>query len=163
MNALFFNDDTMHQIYDDGGDFNIIYQLPQIIYSTIISIIIDSLISYLGLSQDDILSVKHVKKVSDVDRRAKEVLRSLHIKFIFFFIVIFSFILLYWYYLGCFCAIYTNTQFHLIKDTLIGYGTGFIIPLGKSFVPGIFRIPTLKKYGKGKKVVYKLSQFLQKI
>ena len=163
VNALFFNDDTMHQIYDDGGDFNIIYQLPQIIYSTIISIIIDSLISYLGLSQDDILSVKHVKKVSDVDRRAKEVLRTLHIKFIFFFIIILSFILLYWYYLGCFCAVYTNTQFHLIKDTLIGYGTGFIIPLGKSFVPGIFRIPTLKKYGKGKKVVYKLSQFLQKI
>jgi len=33
-------------------------------------------ISYLGLSQDDILSVKHVKKVKDVERRAKEVLRN---------------------------------------------------------------------------------------
>ena len=84
VNALFFNDDTMHQIYNDGGDFNIIYQLPQIIYSTIISIIIDSLISFLGLSQDDILSVKHVKKVKNVVRREKEVLRALHLKFIFF-------------------------------------------------------------------------------
>ena len=163
VNALFFNDDTMHQIYNDGGDFNIIYQLPQIIYSTIISIIIDSLISFLGLSQDDILSVKHVKKVKNVVRRAKEVLRALHLKFILFFIITFLFIILYWYYLGCFCAVYTNTQFHLIKDTLIGYGTGSITPFGKYLAPGLFRIPSLKKYGKGKKLIYILSQFLQKI
>ena len=37
VNALFFNDDTMHQIYEDEGDFNFIYQLPQIIYSTLLS------------------------------------------------------------------------------------------------------------------------------
>ena len=163
VNALFFTDDTMHQIYKDSGDYNIIYQLPQIIYSTIISVIIDNIISYLGLSQDDILSVKHVKKVKDVERRAKEVLRTLHIKFIFFFIINFIFITIFWYYLGCFCAVYTNTQFHLIKDTLISFGTSSITPLGKSLIPGIFRIPTLHKYGKGKKVIYLLSQFLQKI
>ena len=31
-NALFFNDDTMHKIYIDEGKFNLIYQIPQIIY-----------------------------------------------------------------------------------------------------------------------------------
>ena len=163
VNALFFNDETMHQIYNDGGDFNFVYQLPQIIYSTVISIIIDSIISFLGLSQDDILSVKNVKKAKDVERRAKDVLRILHIKFIFFFIITFLFLILYWYYLGCFCAVYINTQFHLIKDTLIGYGTSTVTPLGKSLAPGIFRIPTLRKFSKGKKLIYMLSQLLQKI
>ena len=163
VNALFFNDETMHQIYNDGGDFNFVYQLPQIIYSTVISIIIDSIISFLGLSQDDILSVKNVKKAKDVERRAKQVLRTLHIKFIFFFIITFFFLILYWYYLGCFCAVYINTQFHLIKDTLIGYGTSTVTPLGKSLAPGIFRIPTLRKFSKGKKLIYMLSQLLQKI
>ena len=163
VNALFFNDDTMHKIYDDGGDFNFIYQLPQIIYSTIISIIIDSIISYLGLSQDDILSVKHVKDIKNINKRATEVLRTLHIKFILFFIANFLFLVLYWYYLGCFCAVYTNTQIHLIKDTLISFGTSFITPLGKSLVPGIFRILSLKKHSKGNKLVYKLSKILQKI
>ena len=153
----------MHKIYDDGGDFNFIYQLPQIIYSTIISIIIDSIISYLGLSQDDILSVKHVKDIKNINKRATEVLRTLHIKFILFFIVNFLFLVLYWYYLGCFCAVYTNTQIHLIKDTLISFGTSFITPLGKSLVPGIFRILSLKKHSKGNKLVYKLSKILQKI
>ena len=32
INALFFNDDTMHKIYNDSGKFNLSYQLPQIIY-----------------------------------------------------------------------------------------------------------------------------------
>ena len=30
VNALFFNDDTMHKIYKDEGKFNFIYQIPQI-------------------------------------------------------------------------------------------------------------------------------------
>ena len=44
LNTLFFSDSTMHKIYIDNCSFNFIYQLPQIIYSTIISAIIDILI-----------------------------------------------------------------------------------------------------------------------
>ena len=41
INTLFFNDNTMHKIYEDKGEFNFLYQLPQIILSTLISKIID--------------------------------------------------------------------------------------------------------------------------
>ena len=40
VNALFFNDKTMHKLYEDEGKFDIIYQLPQILYSYAISYII---------------------------------------------------------------------------------------------------------------------------
>ena len=46
VNALFFNDDTMHEIYIDEGKFNLIYQISQIIYSSIISGFADTLIKY---------------------------------------------------------------------------------------------------------------------
>ena len=46
INAVFFNDDTMHKIYEDKGKFNFLYQIPQILYSTLISKFIDSLIIY---------------------------------------------------------------------------------------------------------------------
>ena len=36
INTLFFTDDTMHKIYEDKGVFNFIYQLPQIIYSSLL-------------------------------------------------------------------------------------------------------------------------------
>ena len=46
VNAFFFNDSTLHQIYEDGGDFNYIYQIPQILYSLIISFIIKIIFTY---------------------------------------------------------------------------------------------------------------------
>ena len=49
VNALFFTDDTMHKIYIDSGSFNIVYQLPQIIYSYLISSGINFIIEYLSL------------------------------------------------------------------------------------------------------------------
>ncbi len=36
INGFFFTDDTMNKIYIDNGAFNFIYQLPQIIYSTVV-------------------------------------------------------------------------------------------------------------------------------
>ena len=162
INALFFDDSTMHQIYEDGGDFNIIYQLPQIAYSTVISFIIDIIINYLSLSQDDIINLKREKKIASIGKKARKLIKKLKNKFISFFIISFSFILLFWYYLGCFCAVYRNTQYHLIKDTLISFVTGNLYPFAISFIPGLFRIPALSSYSKGKYILYKLSQFIMK-
>ena len=161
VNALFFSDETMHQISEDGGDFKIIYQLPQIAYSTIISMIIDYVTSSLALSQDDVLDVKNHKKIGTIDEKAKQKKHSIRIKTIFFFITNFLLTLFFWYYLGCFCAVYKNTQFHLIKDTLKSYGIGILTPFATFLLPGALRIPALKKYSQGKKKLYKLSQLLQ--
>ena len=37
VNALFFNDDTMHKIYENKGKFNLEYEITKIVYSTMIS------------------------------------------------------------------------------------------------------------------------------
>ena len=42
INALFFNDDTMHKIYNDKGKYDLLFQIPQILYSTLISKLIDT-------------------------------------------------------------------------------------------------------------------------
>ena len=41
VNALFYNDDTMHKIYESKGEFDFEAQLPIILYSTIISTILN--------------------------------------------------------------------------------------------------------------------------
>ena len=158
VNALFFSDETMHQIYEDGGDFNFIYQLPQIIYSTIISFVFGFFIDMLALSEDNILELKHEKITGEVAKKAKILLQTLFFKFINFFVFSFLFLIIFWYYMSCFCAVYKNTQFHLIKDTLISFGTSMISPLGISLIPGIFRIPALRKR---KSWLYTFSKILQ--
>ena len=58
VNALFFNDNTMHKTHEDEGKFNMIYQLPQILYSSLISIVLNIFLKLFALSQDDIINIK---------------------------------------------------------------------------------------------------------
>ena len=160
VNALFFDDDTMHKIHEDGGNFNFWYQLPQIAYSTIISYILENFLNFLALSEDEVLNVKREKIVKNVGRKGKETLRRLSLKFMLFYFISFFLLVLFWYYVSCFCAVYKNTQYHLIKDTLVSFGTSFLYPFGMYLIPPMFRIPALKSYSKAKAAMYKFSQLL---
>ena len=57
INALFFTDATMHNIYENNGKLNFIYHIPQILYSTLISVIIGIIIKSLCLTEKDILKL----------------------------------------------------------------------------------------------------------
>ena len=163
VNALFFNDDTMHKIYEDKGKYHIIYQLPQIIYSTLTSAVLNILLKLLGLSESDILELKEKKKIIGLNKRNKELNSKLQIKFLLFFIVSFIFLLFFWYYISMFCAIYSNTQTHLIKDTLLSFTLSMIYPFGIYLLPALFRIPALSNENNKRNCLYKLSKILQMI
>ena len=162
VNALFFNDSTVHQIYEDGGVFNFIYQIPQIIYSSIISAILNIILKSLALSEKTVLGIKHENKNS-LDQRVPEILNCLFYKFIAFFIISFLFLLFFWYYLVSFCAVYINTQLHLLKDSLISFGLSMIYPFGIYLLPGIFRIPALRNKKANKEIMYNFSKIIQLI
>ncbi len=109
------------------------------------------------------MEIKHYLNIQNLDKKAVEVLKCLSYKFMLFFIISSSFLLFSWYYLGCFCAVYVNTQIHLIKDTIISFGISLLYPVGFCIIPGIFRIPALRAKKKNKKIMYKFSQFIQMI
>ena len=161
VNALFFNDNTIHNIYIDNGKYNFIYQIPQIIYSSLISIILNIILKTFALSEQNILELKNSKDKKLINNKSKELIRCLYHKFILFFIISFIFLLFFWYYLSIFCAVYENTQIHLIKDTLISFGLSMIYPFGIYLIPGIFRIPSLKT--NTRETLYKLSKIIQLI
>ena len=160
VNALFFDDSTMHKIYKDNGDFNFIYQLPKIVYSTLISSIINAVATFLSLSEKTILEFK-ANNSKNKDKQG--IVNKLIIKFILFFALIYILLILFWYYLACFCAVYINTQILLIKDTLISYTLYLLYPFGLCLLPGIFRIPSLASKKAYKECIYKLSQIIQLI
>ena len=162
INALFFNDDTMHKIYMDKGSFNFIYQIPQILYSTLISVVINGLIKYLSLSQKDIIELKKEKNNQQISVKVQSLIIKLKIKFTLFFSVSLFILIFLAYYTICFCGIYVNTQIHLIKDnTLISFGLSLLYPLGIYLFPGIFRIHALNNKKKNSTYTYKFSKFLQ--
>ena len=168
VNAIFFSDDTMHKIYEDKGKFDFLYQVPQIIYSTIISKFIDTLIRKFALTQDNIVDLKKEKGSKKFKKINLIILRTLKIKFILFFCFAFMILSFFWYYITCFCGIYINTQIHLIKDSLSSLVLSLIIPFALYLIPGIFRLAALKEKKKKnsqkqKKYIYDFSIFLENI
>ena len=160
VNALFFNDETMHKIYIDGGTFDFIYQIPQILYSTIISSVLIIIVKTLALSEKNVLKIKNAKK-EELIKIFKSETKCINCKFIVYFIISFILLIIFWYYVGCFCAVYKNTQMHLINDTLISFGTSLIYPFCLYLIPGIFRIPSLQNKEKDGEYMYKVSLILQ--
>ena len=86
-NAIFMNEDAIHNIYQNQGTFDLIYQIPQIIYSNIISFIIDKIIRYLSLSQYYVLNAKMKPIITTRNKIFQKVFRVMLVKFIFFFII----------------------------------------------------------------------------
>ena len=101
------------------------------------------------------------KNKKDLEERTKKLKNRINIKFIFYFITGFIILLFCFYYLSMFCAIYRNTQNHLIKDTLISYILSFISPFWNYLIPGLFRIPALSNRKKQRIWLYRISLIIQ--
>ena len=164
INALFFNDDTMHKFYIDKGKYDIIYQLPEIAYSTLITTVFGVILNFLALFEDMILDLKNKNKkiyLKNLDNNYIDIIKKLYVKSIFYFIISSLFVLSFWYYLAMFCAIYINTQIHLIKDTLTSFGLSLVYPFFIYLLPGIFRIISLSNKKNKLNCLYNFSKFLQ--
>ena len=161
VNALFFNESALHRIKEDGGSFNIVYQLPQIVYSSLISLIINAIVKSICLTEKNIIQIKKIETKEEIKNKSKSILDCISKKIICYFILCFILLIFFWYYLSCFCAVYKNTQLHLFKDALISYGLSMLYPFLIYLIPGIFRIIALRTQKKDKENIYKFSKFLQ--
>ena len=158
VNGLFFDDEAIEQIFEEGGKFNFLKQIPQILYSTIISLALYVILDYLALPEDSILEIKKETVGKIVDKKSKDLIGILRIKFSFFYFLSFLFMLVCWYYMTCFCAVYRNTQYYLLKDTLISFAVSMLSPFAAKFVPGFLRVYSIKKRSP---MFFRMSQFIQ--
>ena len=160
INGFFFSDETMNKINKDKGVYDIFYQIPQILYSTVISAVINIILKGLSLSEKQVLSIKMEKDYLIAQEKSNNIKICLKIKLIIFFILSFILMLFFWYFISCFCAVYKNTQMILINDTFVSFVLSMLYPFILNILPGIFRIPALRAIKKDKKCNYKISNIL---
>ena len=159
VSALFITKNTIHQIYENGGSYNFSYSLPQIIYSFIISHSLSTVIKIIFLSERNILEIKKEKILNDARDKVDRVKRIIIIKYIVFFVLGILFLILFWYYLSSFGAVYQNSQVYLIKNTFISFLISLLYPFVINLFPGIFRIYSLDNR-RDKEGLYKISKFI---
>ena len=134
--------------------------MPHILYSSFICVLIITLIKYFSLTEKDFILLKNLDK-KNINEKVTEILKCIKIKLVLFFILNFLFIIFFWYYLSCFCAVYKNSQIHLIKDTLICFGISMLYPFGYNLITSLLRILSLRSKNKDKECLFKFSKFLQ--
>ena len=158
LNAFFFADETMHKMYLNYGKYDFIQQIPQIIYSTIFSQLIDLLLCYLSLTDNYYYQMKKLKIRSKY--YLVKIIKIIKLKICFFFAFTGIMFFFYWYIITCFCEVYSNTQIAFIKDSLVSFGLGILIPFGLYIIPTTLRLISLKYCNYKLSLIYKLSDIL---
>ena len=155
----------MHQIYEDQGSYDFSYQLPKIVYSSLLSLVFMNIFTYFSLTENNILDLKEEirNKSNEINKKINKLYKKLKIKFALFFVITPFILFVFWFYVTCFCGIYKNTQIHLIRDTIFSFLTSFIFPFVTLLIPGLFRKMALNTEKKDMKYLYKISQFLEEI
>ena len=159
-NILFFNKMAIHNIYEVQGKFNINSQITKIIYSFLISHIISDIIKYIAISERDLLLLKYETNLRDSNKKVESLKRWLFIKYNTFYIGGFIFLAFFWYYSSSFCAVYKNSQFYPLINTLISILLSLLCPFLISLLPGFIRIPSLNME-RGGEYLYKFSKGIQ--
>ena len=158
LNVFFFADETMHKMFLDYGKYNFIQQIPQILYSTVISQILEIFLCYLSLTD------KHYYKAKNIDIKSKfmilQIIKCVKIKLFFFYLSTGLILCFYWYTITCFCAVYENTQSAFIKDSLLSFGLGLLYPFIIYLFPTLLRLLSLKSKNGKLSFVYNLSDII---
>ena len=140
MNVFFFSDATMHKIFLNYGKYDFIQQIPQIIYSTIISQLIQLLLKFLSHTDKHIYQIKKLNPKLKVRKKIMDIIKCIKIKLIFYFIFIFVFSGFYWYIISAFCGVYENTQTIFLLDAFISFILNNIYPFILYLVLSLLRI-----------------------
>ena len=142
LNVFFFADETMQKQFLDYGKYNFIQQIPQIVYSTLVSQLIEVFLCYLSMTD------KHYYQIKNLDNKSKykvfNIIKCIKIKMSFFFIFTFIMFVFYWYAIACFCAVYVNAQMAFIKDSIISFILGLLYPFILYLFPVLLRIISLR-------------------
>ena len=157
INALFFNDEAIHQINQDQGSFNLSTQILRILYSAIISAVIGFLVDFLALSHDDIIALRNFKNIEEAQKKVPILIKKLKIKFVSFFCLTIVFNIMFFYYITAFCSIYAIIQTHLISDSLMSFLLEMSYSLVFCLLSSIIKVYSLKKENKLRHFFYLLS------
>ena len=140
--ALFFNDSIMRTIYIYKGNTNAAVHIPNIILSSICSLIMMYIVRFVSLTERDVTKIK-----SETNNRQQLIEKSkklMKIKAIILFIVSALLIGFCWYYVAAFCAVFKNSQGHYLTNVLVAFIVCNIWPFVTSLIAPILRLKAIE-------------------
>ena len=161
MNGLFFSHESMHHLYVNNGEYSFVQQIPQILYSLIVSHILEVFLCYLSMTDTSVYQIKGLSKEEKSGEKILDIIECMKKKLVGFFVFTFFLFLFYWYFISAFCAVYQNTQKIFLRDSLTSFINSMIDPFLIYGITMILRLSSLscccrKKCG----CLYKISDLI---
>ena len=161
MNGLFFVHESMHRKYVNGEDYTFVQKIPQLLFTLVVSHLIEVFLCFLGMTDIHIYKIKGLPKYEKNGEKIIDIIDNMKNRLIGFYIVTFILFLFNWYFISAFCAVYQNTQKIFLRDTAISFATSMIDPFIIYGGTTLLRYISLIKCCKKKLgCVYKLSDII---
>jgi len=156
--ALFFNDSIMRAIYIYKGNTNAAIHIPNIILSSLCSIIMSLIVRFVSLNERDIVKITQESNPENRRTLAEKARRISKIKLIILYAVSGALIALCWYYVSAFCAVFKNSQGHYFINFFVAFIVCNIWPCVTSLIPAFLRQTAINKGTS--ETLYKVSQII---
>ena len=146
LNALFYTDEYISDAYHNNGVLDFISGLPKSIYSYIATLITTNLLRMLSTSKNELLRliIEKLRFNKSYLYLMQIKLTKLRRKLILYFIIVFSFSLIFWYYVTSFCAVYRNNQKYWFFGCFESFGMDSLVSLIICLFLAIFRFISIK-------------------
>ena len=145
INMLFFNEIKINKISERKNN---IILIPDIIYAAIITHFIVMIIKTLLSKKKFIIELKTENNLENAERKIQKFTKIIKLKFSLFIILNFIVLIIFWYYIALFCALYKNTQFYLFLNTVLGYIFFLMNPFAIYLLSSIITRESIKNKGK---------------
>ena len=139
LNAMFYSDKYITDVYENGGKLNFLNSLPKSIYSLLITLFVSTLLKLLINNLQKILELISNKDTAEFYYIMNIYLIKIKNKLIAYFCIEFSLSLFCLYYCSAFCAVYQNSKIFWFLGGLETILFDFIFSLFICLIITIFR------------------------
>ena len=158
INLLFIDESSLHEFYISKGQLNIIKHLSKILYASLASLFIKSILLATIFTEKNFLKIKKLILAGKLGK-GEETL-AISVKSLCFFPISIMVLLLSCFYVICFGVVYKNSHINILIISAISFLIQLIVSIVFYLVPSIIRLHSLKSK-RNKECLYRFSQLLQ--
>ena len=141
MNIFFFTNKSMKVNYiksmDDISTFW--SNIDNTVYSSILANTLLIILKLLCLTHNSVRKLRKIPNVNEAQAKSVSVLRCTKARIIIYYILSLFFLIIFGFYVLCFCAVFENTQIELVKSTFTSWLISLFYPFIICFITSIIR------------------------
>ena len=148
-NTAFFNNNTIHNVYINNGDYDLNYHWWKILLAFILSLVFIKLIKWwITFYRRKSLHMKLLKRYTDAKNEILKMIQQYYLHLRIFIPIFCALFILFWYYVSTVCAVFRYSYWQLIINWVYCACFHLVYSIILNIIPTVMRYYALKKEGR---------------